>query len=156
MHCHCDASYGVHCDGRSHTGYVFSYGDTNSFLHARSYKQKLTAISSTDAEILAACSATQTAIWLRNLHNEIMAHIGQSLESIILHQDNKSAIWLYKEPTRYRRSKHILTKVAFVRDNVATGVVTVDYLETDELQADMLTKPLQGEPFIKHAHKIMG
>jgi hypothetical protein len=34
MHCHCDESYGVHSDGRSQTGFVFSYGYNYSFLHA--------------------------------------------------------------------------------------------------------------------------
>ena len=49
LKCLCDASYGVHDDGRSHTGYIITLGETRSYLHARSGKQKLTATSSTDS-----------------------------------------------------------------------------------------------------------
>ncbi len=39
LRCYCDASYGIHSDGRSHSGYFFCYGSNSSFVHARSYKQ---------------------------------------------------------------------------------------------------------------------
>eukprot|EP00975_Prorocentrum_lima_P055839 11706233-Prorocentrum_lima.AAC.1 len=59
IQCYCDASYGTHMDGKSHTGFLLTIGESNSYLHARSFKQKLAALSSTDAEIYA---TTQAAI----------------------------------------------------------------------------------------------
>jgi len=119
-------------------------------VHARSFKQKLTAISSTDAEIIAACTAISTAVWLRNLHNEIHTALGSAIESVVFHQDNKSAIWLTTEPTRYRRSRHILIKIAYIREHCILRVVLTSYLNTVDMTADMLTKPLQGAVFVKH------
>jgi hypothetical protein len=160
MQCYCDASYGVHSDGRSHSGYIFSYNNSIknnvSFIFARSYKQKLTAISSTDAEIIAACSATCTAVWLRNLHNELLSLINYGIESITFYQDNKSAIWLTTEPTRYRRSKHILTKISYIRENNSLKTIQMEYLPTAEMTADVLTKPLQGHMFTKHIRTLFG
>jgi len=156
LNCYCDASYGVHIDGRSHSGYFFSYGiDNNSFIHARSFKQKLTAISSTDAEIIAGCTASTTAVCLLNTHNEIHSALGNGLLTVRFHQDNKSAIWLYTEPSRYRRSKHILVKISYIRELIATGVLTALYLDTDNMIGDVLTKPKQGEAFVRHIASIM-
>ena len=52
LKCLCDASYGVDDDGRSHTGYTITLGDKRSYICARSGKQKPTATSSTDAEVI--------------------------------------------------------------------------------------------------------
>lgn len=152
LHCHCDASYGIHADGRSHTGYILSLGASHSYLHARSSKQKVTAISSTDAEILAVADGLKQIVWLRNLMREVDV---EPVREVILYQDNRSSIWMLTEPTRYRRSKHILIKVSYIKEKCAEGAVKFIYLPTDQMNADLLTKPLQGELFRQLKRKIM-
>jgi hypothetical protein len=90
------------------------------------------------------------------LHNELLSRINHGIESIIFYQDNKSAIWLTTEPTRYRRSKHILTKISYIRENNSLNTIQMEYLLTAEMTADVLTKPLQGSTFHKHVSKIFG
>jgi hypothetical protein len=46
-----DASYGVHPNGRSHTGSIVTLG--KGAVHAKSTKQKLVSKSSTEAELVA-------------------------------------------------------------------------------------------------------
>lgn len=147
MKSYCDASYGTHNDGKSHTGYLYTIGD--SYLHARSFKQKLSALSSTDAEIFAATSATSTGVWLMALHNEIfMTTIPKYIvQHIILYQDNQSGLWMITKPSKHKRSKHILTKLSYLKDMYALGLIQPQYLPTEQMKGDGLTKPTQGTKF---------
>lgn len=159
LHCHCDASYGTHSDGKSHTGYVIMADKNNpSLVSARSIKQKTTAISSTDAEIIALTTATTTCIWLLNLYQELAVNHNRlpPQESILTFQDNKSAIWMVAEPTRYKRSKHILIKTSFIKEHVQNGTLNLHYMSTDLILADFLTKPKQGQPHSEAVDQILG
>ena len=152
LYCHCDASYGIHSDGRSHTGFILSLGGSHSYLHARSLKQKVTALSSTDAEIIAVSDAMKQIVWITNLMREIDI---ASAKPSIMYQDNRSSIWMITEPTRYRRSKHILIKIAYIKEKYTEGLVEYEYLMTGKMTSDMLTKPLQGLAFQKHKRSLM-
>ena len=67
LHAHCDASYGLHIDRMSHTGFSVSLGSTFSFLMAKSTKQRIRALSSTEAEVIAATECAKTITWMTNL-----------------------------------------------------------------------------------------
>ena len=87
---HCDASHLVHKQaGKGHTGFYVTLGSSQTYLHGRSGKQKLTAMSSTDAEIIAACDAVKFAMWMRNLLTELQI---TPLHQMTLLQDNQSAM----------------------------------------------------------------
>ena len=153
IRCVCDASYGVHTDGKSHTGFFLAMGAQFSYLHGRSGKQKLNATSSTDAEILAMVECLKMAIWLRNVLRDLQI---TRLRPLQLLQDNKSAIIMITEPSKFKRSKHILTKVLYAKGLVIDGSVLVNYIETEEMTADILTKPKQGATFVYHVGNMMG
>jgi hypothetical protein len=154
VYCLCDASYAVHGDGKSHTGFIVGLGsdDNWSYLHGRSGKQKLVALSSTDAEVIALTECLKQAIWLRNIIKELQI---TPLQKIIIMQDNKSAIIMVQEVSKFKHSKHILTKVMYVKNMVVTQVLTVRYLSTSDMTADVLTKPVHGALFIKHRDMMM-
>jgi hypothetical protein len=153
IHCHCDASYGSHHDGGSHTGYFISLGSTKSYLYAKSTKQKIYATSSTEAELVAAVDSVKTIIWIQNLINEInIEHIPQST----LYQDNKSVIFLIKDISKHRRSKHMLIKLNYIKQVYDSGIINVIYLPTNEMVADTLTKALQGQLYIKLNSSLLG
>ena len=153
LKCLCDASYGVHDDGRSHTGYIITLGETRSYLHARSGKQKLTATSSTDAEVIAMVESLKMCVWMRN----VIQYLNISpLRTIVLYQDNKSAIIMIEEPSKYKRSRHILTKIGYARDLCRLGIVRVKYLNTNDMTADVLTKSKQGSIYVIHRNNMMG
>ena len=59
-----DASYGVHADGKSHTGMTISVG--RGPVVAKSTKQKLTTKSSTEAELVGLSDSTSAIIGVRN------------------------------------------------------------------------------------------
>lgn len=150
--CHVDASFGCHPDGKSHSGYTIFCGtgaDNSilSFLHSRSVKQKLSALSSTDAEIFAVVDSLRTITWIRNLLMELGVVEPHAVE---IFQDNKSAILMFTEASKLRRSRHLLVKLSYIKDAVAQGFVTFTYVATLRMHADMHTKPLMGELFVSH------
>jgi hypothetical protein len=153
LFCHCDASYGVHADGRSHTGFVIYMGEMASYVHAKSNKQKTGSTSSTDAEIIALVDSMKVCVWLKNVLTELdrtPAH------AVNICQDNQSGMLMVNDHSRCTRSKHILTKINYAKDLIDTGVIKVNYLNTHEMSSDLLTKPLGGSGFRKHRSKIMG
>ena len=54
-----------------------------------------------------------------------------------------------------QRSRHIHIRYFFITDQIEKGNVEVRYCPTDELEADYMTKPLQGTKFHKFRKTIM-
>ena len=54
-----------------------------------------------------------------------------------------------KNPTFHGRSKHIAIKYHFIRDEVKKGKIDVRYCKTEDMIANMLTKGLYAEQFMK-------
>lgn len=155
VRCKCDAAFASHSPEDScygHTGYIIGMGSNNSYVHGRSGKQKVASTSSTDAEIIAMCEALKTCYWLR----ELMRELKFPLQEILLYQDNLSAMTLATEPTTPKRSKHLLTKLTYVRSLVRSGAVRMEHLSTEKMTADVLSKPLHGDPYYMHTGDMMG
>eukprot|EP00965_Chrysotila_dentata_P083675 2760939-Pleurochrysis_carterae.AAC.1 len=78
-----------------------------------SKKQQSVALSSCEAEIIAASEATKEAVYLRTL----FADRGLApKQPTTLAMDNKSAIDLAYNPEHHQRSKHIDRRHFFVRE----------------------------------------
>ncbi|KAF5782671.1 putative RNA-directed DNA polymerase [Helianthus annuus] len=108
-----------------------------------SQKQKTVAISSCEAEFMAATSATCQALWLRSLLSELT---GKEAQKALLLVNNESAIALIKNPVFHGRSKHIYTKFHFIRECVEREQIEVKQVSGELQKADTLTKAL---PLIK-------
>jgi hypothetical protein len=139
--CFVDASYGVHVDGKSHTGAAVTLG-AGVFL-AKSSKQKIVTKSSTEAELVAITDCLGDLIFIRNL----LLHQGYNVPALFLFQDNKSTIALCEKGGAGHRTKHIKIRNFFVKEKLDDGEVTIRWLRTELMIADVLTKPLQGATF---------
>ena len=64
-------------------------------------------------------------------------------------EDNQSAISMAKNPQFHGRAKHIAIKHHFIREQVADGNIELKYCPTEDMIADMLTKGLQRDRFVK-------
>ena len=65
-----------------------------------------------------------------------------------IYQDNISAIQLIKNGRSYsEKITHVDIKYFFLHDRILHGDICVKYMNTKDMIADVLTKPLQGEPF---------
>ncbi|KAG6397726.1 hypothetical protein SASPL_143896 [Salvia splendens] len=131
-------------DRKSTSGYVFYMGDTAFTWMSK--KQPIVTLSTCEAEYVAATFSVCHAVWLRSL----LAELGWSQkEPTTICVDNKSAIALSKNPVFHNRSKHIDTRYHYIRECVANQEIQVEYVKSQDQVADIFTKPLKHEDFIK-------
>ncbi|KAD4585749.1 hypothetical protein E3N88_23350 [Mikania micrantha] len=138
LHGFSDSSHSVdRDDGRSTTGQVFFYNEAP--VSWSSQKQATVALSSCEAEFMAATSAACQAIWLQRLLSELL---GVKEEAVTIEVDNQSALALMRNPVFLGRSKHIDTRYHFIRECVENGKIKVKHVSGAEQKADVLTKAL--------------
>lgn len=137
-----DADWAGNLDDRkSMSGYVFKVQGGSGAISWRSQKQPTVALSSTEAEYVALAIASQEAIFLRQLLGEL--GFEQSLPTFI-GEDNQSCISITNR-TDHKRTKHVDIKYCFLRDFVAKKFISVNYIPSEQMVADVLTKHL-GRP----------
>ncbi|KAE8676644.1 hypothetical protein F3Y22_tig00111582pilonHSYRG00249 [Hibiscus syriacus] len=140
-----DSDWGGDIDNRrSTTGFVFFMGDIAFTWMSK--KQPIVTLSTCEAEYVVATSCVCQAIWLRNLLKEI-GLIQEEPTKVCV--DNKSAIALSKNPVFHDRSKHIDIRYHYIRECVARNDVEVEYVKSQDQVADIFTKPLKSEDFIR-------
>ena len=105
----------------------------------QSAKQKVVALSSCEAEYIAAAGAACEAVWLARLLAEL---IGGAVLAPKLKVDNKSTIALMKNPVHHDRSKHIDVKFHFIRECCDRKLIDVEFVGTELQLGDILTKAL--------------
>jgi hypothetical protein len=98
------------------------------------------ALSSTEAEYMAACEATQEAVYLRQLLSDLGY---EQKQPTTIFEDNQGCIAMTKNPVIQKKSKHIDIKYHFTRERVEMGQVELKYIATEHQLADLLTKPLE-------------
>lgn len=146
---YCDADYANCTDTRrSITGYVFTMN--GGAITWNSHRQKCVVLSTTEAEYIAACSATKELVWIKQL----LKDIGQDVEKITLLIDNQGAIKLIRNPEFHKRSKHIDIQYHYVREKLQENILDLKYISSKEQAADMFTKPLPRERFNMLKSKI--
>jgi hypothetical protein len=116
-----------------------------------SKKQTSVALTTAKAEYITACSASSEAMWLRNL---LAGLFDLKLEVTCISCDNQSCIKLSENPVFHDKSKHIKIKYHCIRDMVQKGVVTLQYIATNEQIVDVLTKPLSKIKFEYFIYKL--
>ena len=135
-----DADHGGYkSTGRSTGAWVVKIG--TGTVSWSSKLQSIVTLSTTEAEYIAAVSAGQEILWLRNLFSEM----GYMVEGgSTLYIDNRSAISVAKNPEHHGRLKHLDLRFYWLRDVVEAGTIKVVHIPTSEMPADVLTKGLVG------------
>lgn len=64
-----------------------------------------------------------------------------------LYMDNQSAIRLIKNPEFHKRSKHIDVRYHFIRDKYEEKCFDLEYIDTNNMLADIFTKALPAPKF---------
>jgi hypothetical protein len=135
---------------RSTSGYVFLLN--GGCISWRSKKQRTVALSSTEAEYMALSEATQEAVWLKAFMRELGEDAGDG--ALTVYEDNQGAIALAKNPEFHKRTKHIDIRYHFVREKVEDGQVMLQYCPTQDMLADLMTKPISAPQFVALRTKL--
>lgn len=122
-------------DRKSNSGYVFQYcGGTISWACR---KQTCVSLSTAEAEFVALSEASQEAVWLQRL----LEDLGEKT-NILLYEDNQSCLKMLDAEKFSNRTKHISTKFHYAKDLKTKGVVQYEYCPSETMAADLLTKPI--------------
>ena len=138
VHGYCDSDWGNDVgDRRSITAWVFLlHGCAVSW---QSRKQRVTALSSVEAEYMAAAAATKEAVWWRRFLTELgLPPPGPTT----IYSDSQGSIALAKNPDSHDRTKHIDVRYHFIRQQLACQAIRAEFIGTEQMLADVLTKPL--------------
>ena len=160
VHGYTDSDYAGHPDNRkSTTGYVFTF--TGGAMSWISRMQKCIALSTIEAEYIAATEACKEAIWLSRL----VADLGYTGDIPLLHCDSQSAIQLAKNPVFHAKTKHVDVKYHFIREVIEDKLIrlvkihtddnSAVKIHTDDNSADLLIKSLPPKRFA-HCRHLMG
>lgn len=134
-----DADWGNNSiDRKSYSGFAFILAGAPISWEAR--KQRTIALSSTEAEYMAISEAAKEAMYMR----DVLTNVGVECECVTLFNDNQGALKLAQTRNYHSRTKHIDVRHHFIRDMCEQGVISLKYLRTDRMPADVLTKGLTG------------
>jgi hypothetical protein len=138
LYVYVDASYAVHHDGRSQTGFSFHIGRHSAPFYVKAGKQtECVSVGSMEAEYVALSQAGRKILEFRYLLEDV--GFPQTQPTTIF-EDNMSAINLAIAPHVTRKSRHIHTRHHFIRDLVNQQLVKVCHLPTQDMLADFFTK----------------
>ncbi len=107
--------------------------------------------SSTEAEIVALSDGVSVVLWGREW---ILAQ-GYDLGPTVVYQDNKGVLNLMRNGRNNKeRTKHLNIRYFFVQDRVKNGELVLEYINTKDMLADLMTKPVNGA-LLKHLRSKM-
>jgi hypothetical protein len=138
----CDADYAGDVDSRKSTG-GFAFMLNEGAVSWASKLQPTVAVSTTEAEYMAAAAAAKEALWF----SKLLATFGLTVSPISIWCDSQSAMHLIKNAVVSQRSKHIDVQHHFLKERVARGEVLFKYCSTTANVADCLTKALPSVKF---------
>jgi hypothetical protein len=138
-----DASHQSHDDCCSHTGAILTFGAGS--ITSSSNKQKLKTKSSIELKLIVMYNKLDEILWT---HHFLEAQ-GYMISAKIVFQDNMSTLSCEKNShiSSSKVTKYIKAKYFSIQHYYQTGDIDLCYCPTDNMWADILTKPLQGSKF---------
>ena len=157
-----DASFAVHMDMKSHTGYCLTMGRGSTISGSTS--QNITTRSSTQAELVGIDDAIGFVEWTSLFckfqvkdypENHPLKKLGTRN---LMKQDNTSTIKMAKGGRRTcgKRTRCIEIRYFYITEKINEGLIVMSYCPTKEMVSDYLSKPIQGSLFRMHRNAIMG
>jgi len=157
-----DADWGGDLDTRkSTTGYIIKIdGNTISWTSRR---QASITLSTAEAEYMAITDATKEVLWTRQLIKEIMnvihegdaTYIDKSLPYSVIYTDNQAAKAISENDTHHNKTKHIDIRYRFIQQHINNKDIKIEWIPTQQQQADILTKAVSKQIFIYLKNKVM-
>jgi hypothetical protein len=136
-------------DIKSTPGGIFSIVSTTVSWYNR--KQRSMALSLEEVEYMEVIQATCEAIWMRRI---LVGLFGSHLDVTVIHCDNQSCIKLSINHVFHDRSKNIDIWYHHLRYCVQRKIMLLQYIPTEDQDADILTKVLTRRKVKYHRDRI--
>lgn len=108
--------------------------------------------STNHSEYVAGATCARECAFEENLAKELKL----SISPIDLFSDSQGSISQTYNPTNRAATKHVDVADHYVREQVERKRITVSYVKTTDMDADIFTKPLEHSVFLKHRAKLLG
>ena len=131
----CDADWANDSDRKSVNGYVVIIA--GGAVTWSSKKQQTVALSTAEAEYIAATHIAKQVLWHHSLYQELNFTL-PSTSTIFT--DNQATIAISHHPKFHTHTKHIDINYHFLQDLVFTGTINTVYVNTNNNLADLFTK----------------
>lgn len=139
--CYSDSDFANDTSTRKSTsGFVLLFGGTA--IDWFSKRQSVVALSTAEAEYVAAAEAVKELIVMCNLAREL----GVCEYPVTLFMDNQSAIRMISDESAQKRTKHIDVKFHFIKSKV-NNEFKLEYVPSELQLADIFTKNLPKNKF---------
>lgn len=79
--------------------------------------------------------------------HDFLSDLGTDATPTVILEDNQGAIAIAKNPVDHSRTKHIDIRYHYIRECVQNGQIQLQYCPTEDMKADILTKPLAKQKF---------
>ncbi|KAL2887454.1 Retrovirus-related Pol polyprotein from transposon TNT 1-94 [Ceratocystis lukuohia] len=152
-----DADYANSKDRKSISGMIFLLA--GGPIQWKSQKQRSVATSTTESEYVGFTPCAKEGIWIRRLvkwcletlkfenNLEQAAQTIKIREDTLIYGDNQAALKIAKNLGESSRTKHIDVQFHAIKDWIREGKIKLEYVTTDKMLADGLTKPLSVQKF---------
>ena len=149
--CFIDASHAVNPKRRSQGAACIGLG--RGHIHASTASLKQNTKSSLESEYITTADNVTDAIYVRNY----LLELGYEVPPATIYQDNEAAIKLCNNGVSgSHKSRRIDIRHFFIEDRVSSGHIRIKYVNTKDMIADFLTKPLMGSQFYKLRDLLLG
>ena len=95
----------------------------------------------------------------RNKQNEFVGSVKYCNSTqpgpIVIREDNQSTINMSVNPVHHSRTKHMHIRYHYLKERVLAGDVVLTHIKTTEQLADILTKALQRDPFMRFLRMLL-
>lgn len=150
LECYVDSDFAGDYDTRHSTsGYVVLANHAPVMWGSK--KQSTIAGSTVEAEFIAASVATRELSWARQLLRELGVELSEPTKLFI---DNQGAISLIHNRQVHEKTKHIAIRYLIVQEAQETKQIAAEYIASADQTADILTKSIPRDQFIKLRDKL--
>ena len=115
--------------------------------------QPTVALSSTEAEFIAACEAAKVILYIRSILDDI--NIKQE-SATTLFEDNQGALLMANSGQPTKRTRHMDTKFFALQNWVDLDLLSLKRINTADNESDGMTKNLARTLFYRHMEYLMG
>ena len=126
-----------------------------NLLSCASKRFPTVALSTMESEYMTLSESIRALLHFRNIALDF-SDVFDLPKKIPVLCDNQSAIFVAENLVNNSRSKHIDIRYHFVREKVEEGILEISHVPTENNLADIFTKPLTTEVFVRLRDAIMG